>query len=73
MTERCRELVTSYESTILPKSLLDAIVMEDSQSDGCLANPTSTNQSDWGETFYQGDDFLDQIVTSEAGYRCPGG
>jgi hypothetical protein len=72
MRERCRELVTSDEPTILPEPLLDAIVVEDGQSDGRLANPASTNQSDRSEIFHQGDDLLDQIVTSEAGYRCPG-
>ena len=57
---------------ILAESLLDAIVMEDSQSNRHLANPAGTNESDWSETFYQSDDLLNQVITAETGYRCPG-
>ena len=67
MVERRRELITSDEPTILPELLLDAIVVEDSQSDGRLSNPASTDQSDRSETFRQSDDLVDQIVTTEAG------
>jgi hypothetical protein len=72
MDDRCWEPVTLDEPTILAEPLLDAIVMEDSQSDRRLADPTSTNQSDWGETFCQANDLLDQTVTSETGFRCWG-
>ena len=72
MSERCRELVTSNKPTVLAEPLLDAIVMEGSQSDGRLANPACTNESDWSESFYQGNDLLDQIVMSEKDYRGAG-
>ena len=72
MSERCWELVTLDKPTILALSLLDAIVMEESQSDGSLSNPASTNEGDWSESFHQGNDLLDQIVTSEKDYRCRG-
>jgi len=46
MVERRRELVTSDEPTILTEPLPDVIVIEDRQSDGCLADPASTDESD---------------------------
>jgi len=69
MVERRRESVTSDEPTILAEPLLDAIVMEDIQSDGGLADPANTEESDWTETFCQGDNLVNQIVTPKAGFR----
>ena len=43
MSERCWELVASDKSTVFAEPPLDAIVVEDSQSDGRLADPASTN------------------------------
>ena len=39
--------------------------MKDSQCDGSLANPTGTNESNWGEDLHETDDFFDQLVASE--------
>ena len=70
MVERRWEFVTSDEPTILAESpVLDPIVMEDSQSDGRLSDPASTDQSDWTEIFRQSHDLVDQIVTTETGFR----
>jgi len=62
-----RELVTSDESTIPPKPLLDAIVMEDRESDGRLANSTCANESDGGQIFCKANDLLDRLVASKTG------
>jgi len=69
MGARRGELVTTDESTVATESLSDAIVMEDSKSDGRLADSTDTNESDWCEVFCQSDDLFDQLVTSETGPR----
>ena len=63
------ELVASDEPTIFAKPLLDAIVVKDGQSDGCLADSTCTNESDWSEVFRKPDDRLDQLSTSETSPR----
>ena len=52
------ELVTTDESAVVTESLFDAIVMEDSQSDGRLSDPASTNEGDGCEAFGQTDDLL---------------
>ena len=67
MGEGGGELITTNESTVVTKPLLDAIVVEDRQSDGCLADPTWTNECDWGEVFSETNNLLDQVVTSTAG------
>jgi len=45
----CQELVASYEPAILAKPSLDAIVMQDGEGDGRLADPASTDERDRGE------------------------
>ena len=67
MGTRSRKLVAADEATVVPESLLDAIVMEDSQRDRRLADPTGTNESDGCEVLGQAKDLLDQLATSEAG------
>ena len=67
MNKRGWELVASDEPTILTKPLLDAMVMKNGQSDGRLADPTSTDESDWSQVFGETDDPSDQFVASEAG------
>ena len=69
MSERGWELVTSNEPAILAEPLLDAIMMEDSQGDGRLADSAGTNQSDRSEVFDKPKDPLDQLVTPEASPR----
>ena len=66
MGARPGELVAADEATVVTESLLDAIVMEDSQSDRRLADPTGTNESDGCEVLDQTKDLVDQLGTSEA-------
>ena len=70
MSECGRELVASDEPTVVAKPLLDAIVMEDGQSDGCFSNPSSTDEGHRGEVFRETNDPLNQLATSEAGPWC---
>ena len=69
MSARCRELVTTDEPAVVSESFLDAIVVEDSQGDGCFPDPSWTDESDWIEGFGDTEDLLDQLVTSETGPR----
>ena len=69
MGARPGKLVAADEVTAATESLLDVIVMEHSQSDGRLADPTGTNESDGCEVPCQAKDLLYQFATSEAGPR----
>ena len=69
MRERGGEPVATDEPTVIAKTLLDAIVVEDNQGDARLANSASTDESDRSEDFCQTDDLLDQLTTSEMGPR----
>ena len=64
-----RELVTADKPTVVAESLLDAIIMEGSQSDRCISDPTRTNGGDGCQVFGQVNNLLDQHVTSETGPR----
>ena len=72
MATRCGELVATDEPTVVAKSLLNAIVMEHRQSDRCLPDSTNTNESNWDKVFRQPNNFIYQMVTSEAGSRRRG-
>jgi hypothetical protein len=63
--ERGRGLVTADEPTVVAKPSFDAIVVEDGESDGRLATPASTNQSNRRERFRESDSLLDQLVASK--------
>ena len=63
------ELVAADKSTVVPKPFLDAIVVEDGQSNGRFPDPAWTDQSEWNEAFSEANDPLDQLVTSEASPR----
>ena len=67
MCRRGGELVAADEPTIMSKPLLDPIVVENGQSDGRLANSSSTDESDWSKVLSEIDDLLDQFVSSEEG------
>ena len=54
-----RELVATDESTVIPKSALDATVVEDSEGDTRFADPPCTNESDWFEVFSETNNLLD--------------
>ena len=62
MCERGGELVAADEPAAIAKPLFDAIVMQNGQSDGCLANSAGTNERDWSEVLHQTNDLLDQLV-----------
>ena len=59
MDRRGRELVATDESTLVAKSFLYPIVMENVQSDTGLPDPSGTNQSDWAEVFGEMNNLLD--------------
>ena len=65
MSERSGELVAADEPAVEAESLLDAIVVEDGESDGRLANSTGADESKWGEVFCQADELFDQLVPSK--------
>ena len=62
-----RELVAADERAVVSKLLLDAIVVEDSQGNGCFPDPPCTEESDRGEGFNETDDLLDQLVAPKTG------
>jgi hypothetical protein len=62
--ERGRERVTAGGLAVGVKLSFDAMVVGGGQSDGCLANPTSTNKDHWCEAFCQTNNPLDQLVVS---------
>ena len=63
------KLFAADKPPVLVKSFLDATVVEDAQGNGCLADTTCTDESDWGEAFSKADDLLDQLIPSEKGSR----
>ena len=83
MSGRGRELIAANESTVMAKSLLDPVVVEDSQGDGGLSDSASTDEGDWDEVLCEIDYLFDQLVASEersrewrwrfpghAGFKC---
>ena len=64
MSQRGRELVAADEPTIVAKPLLDAVVVENGQGGGCLADSAGTDEGDRDEVFRETDDLLDQFVSS---------
>ena len=69
MCTRSGELVATDEPTVLAKPLLDAILVENSPGDGCLPDPSCTDESDGCEGFGETNDLLDQFTASETGPR----
>jgi hypothetical protein len=63
------ELVTSDESTVIAKPFLDPIVVEDGQCDGCLSDPSGTDEGNGLEVFSETDDLLNQFVAPKNGSR----
>jgi hypothetical protein len=72
MSARSWELVATNEPAILAKPLLDAVVVEDGQGDGCLPDPPCADESDGREVFGETNDLLDQFVAPETGPRSRG-
>ena len=59
MGERGWELITTDEPTLVTKTSLDAVVVEDGQGDGSLSNSASTDESDRSEVFRESNNPLD--------------
>ena len=68
MCRRSWKLVAADESTVLVKPLLDAVMVKDSESERCFANPP-TPMSDWFQVFCEANDLPDRLVSSETGPR----
>ena len=60
-----RELIASDEPPVVTKQFLNAIVVEDGESDRRFANATGTDESDGIELFDKTNDRLDQLVATE--------
>jgi len=67
VSEHRWKLVAADEPTVVAEPLLDAIVMENGQSNGRLPDPPCTDESDWSEVLSETNDPLDQLVASETG------
>ena len=65
MSGRRGELVAADEPTVVAKSLLDPVVVENSQGNGRLPDPASADESDRSEVLGETDDLIDQLVASE--------
>ena len=59
------ELIAADEPSVDAKLLLDAIVMEDGQRDGCFTNPPWTNESNWSEVLSVINGLFDQFFASK--------
>jgi len=67
MCARGGELVATNKPTVVSKLFLDAVVMEDSQSDRRFPDPPCADESDWSEGFCEANDLCDQLVASNTG------
>jgi len=65
MSQRGEELVTADEPAVVAEPLLDATIVEDGESDRCLADSASTNKSKWSEVFCQFHKLLGQLAASK--------
>ena len=64
MGARSGELVATDKPAVVPETLLDAVVVEDSQGNRCLPNPPWADESDWSEVFREANNLLDQLIAS---------
>ena len=69
MGGRGGELVAADESPVVSKPFLDAIVVEDGQSDCRFPDPACADESNRSEVFCEADNVLDQVVAPETGPR----
>ena len=65
MSARARELIATDESTILAKTSLDPIVVEDGESNRCFPDPPWADESDRFQVFGDPDDLLHQFIASK--------
>ena len=63
------ELVATDEPTIGSEPFLDAIVVEDGQSNVCFPDPPRTDEGDWSKMLCEANELLDQILASETSSR----
>ena len=59
MNARCRELITTDKPAVIAKPVLDTVVVENSEGDGCFPDAPCTNESEGFEVFSKIDDPLD--------------
>ena len=64
-----RELVATDEPPVVTKSSFDAIVVEDSQSNGRFSDATGTNQRDGSQVLRKANDTLDEFFASKTSFR----
>ena len=69
---RSWELIATDEPPMIAKPLLDTIVVENGEGDGCLADSTCTNESHRVQVFGKINDPVDQLIASETGPRHRG-
>jgi len=67
VSARCGESIAADKLAVVTKASFDAIVIEDGQRDGCLADSAGTNESSGYEVFGQIDNPSNQVVTSKTG------
>ena len=72
MDTRSRELIATNEPAVIAKPVLDAIMVEDSEGNGCLPNAPCADESDGFEVFSESDDLFDQFVASKTSPGCGG-
>ena len=65
MSARGWELIAADESAILAEPAFYAFIVEGRQNDGCLSNPSGTDQGDWRELLCQTGDLVDQLIPSK--------
>ena len=59
MSTRGGELIAADEPAVVSKPFLDAIVVENGQSDGRFPDTSYADESDWGEVFGEANNTLD--------------
>ena len=59
MSTRSRELITTDEPTVIAKPFLDAIVVEDRESDRSFPDTPCTDDSDGFQVYDETNDLLD--------------
>ena len=69
MRARGREFVATDESAVMAESLLDPVIMKNSQGDGRFANSTRADESDRSKALDEIDYLFDQLVASKEGPR----